>query len=382
MLHLDCIKSLWSPAAEEGDRGFDLWPAAAPGIASASSGIWSSPQSSPAPVRAHMSLQHRPISSPMVSRVANGGNGHASSPQLDAGLFASIHPGDQQSQQQQYMPSSPTPPGLGVGSPKPSAYSPNVQRHVLVGSPSQQRRLDGSPSQSPVLPRLSEGSLSGSGSRPAVPIPMNFETRRRYLFVDNGNVFVGAQSTVDGSMDLALRVNVKELAELLEEGKPCMVRDVAASRPSNPRICSAWKKVGYNVHNDLAGRPARTTLASQVMRTVLEPQLEGHPQTLVLATGDGSQFPQLVSLALSKGWNVIIWSWNRCLSDKFRKLQTEYPHLVQVRLLDEFRNKITFRAAERSRGLSGSPSNSMEDLTMGFAAASLQGYPHMHSLDD
>jgi len=179
-----------------------------------------------------------------------------------------------------------------------------------------------------------------------------FVNRYRYLFIDNGNVFVGAQSTVDGSMDLAVRVNVKELGDLLEEKYPCVNREVAASRPSNPRICSAWQKVGYAVHTDTHSRngpSARQSLALQVSKTVLDPRLEGKPQTLVLATGDGSQFPQLAELALQRGWNVIVWSWNRCLSDKFRKLRTEYPDLLELRLLDQHRDRITFRAAERGR---------------------------------
>ena len=185
-----------------------------------------------------------------------------------------------------------------------------------------------------------------------------YGSRQRYLFIDNGNIFVGAQSTSDGNMDLAVRVNVKELSELLEESYTCAVREVAASRPSNPRICSTWQKVGYMVHIDGGGRgggegggrgpSARQILAMRVSSTVTDTSLAGTPQTLVLATGDGSQFPQLAELALRHDWHVIVWSWNRCLSDKFRKLRLEFPDLLELRLLDKYRDRITFRAAERS----------------------------------
>lgn len=215
----------------------------------------------------------------------------------------------------------------------------------------------GSPRSSPkASPRANRRESAPAATATAnVPAPSSnpeFAKRCRYLFIDNGNVFVGAQSTADGSMDLAVRVNVKELGDLLEENYPCISREVAASRPSNPRICSAWQKVGYAVHTDSHGRnghSARQSLALQVSQTVLDPRLEGQPQTLVLATGDGSHFPQLADLALRQGWNVIIWSWNRCLSDKFRKLRMEYPDLLELRLLDQFRDRITFRAAERGR---------------------------------
>lgn len=175
----------------------------------------------------------------------------------------------------------------------------------------------------------------------------NSAPRHSYLFVDNGNVFVGAQSMPDGSMDLAVRVNVKELAGLLEGESPCALREVAASRPSNPRICAAWSKIRYHVHNDTRAGSARQALGDHIFETLIDPRLVQQPQTLTLATGDGSHFPQLVEVALSYGWHVVIWSWNRCLSEKFRKLGAEHPLRVDIRLLDEHRHRITFRAPDR-----------------------------------
>jgi hypothetical protein len=78
-----------------------------------------------------------------------------------------------------------------------------------------------------------------------------------HLFVDNGNTFVGAQSMANGVMDLAIRVQVKDLAQVLEQDHLCHTMEVAASRPSNPRICAAWRKAGYKVFNDLDGLTAR-----------------------------------------------------------------------------------------------------------------------------
>lgn len=254
-----------------------------------------------------------------------------------------------------FMPGAQAHVPMGGSPPRtpPTSRSGGTRRSSIDSPSIRIHSASNSPRNSPAAVRR-ESSL-GALSTPSGPPPSEnpeFANRYRYLFIDNGNVFVGAQSTADGSMDLAVRVNVKELGDLLEEKYPCVNREVAASRPSNPRICSAWQKVGYAVHTDThsrSGPSARQSLAIQVSKTVLDPRLEGKPQTLVLATGDGSQFPQLAELALQRGWNVIVWSWNRCLSDKFRKLRTEFPDLLELRLLDQHRDRITFRAAERGR---------------------------------
>eukprot|EP01147_Barroeca_monosierra_P003734 gene3734-6264_t len=168
--------------------------------------------------------------------------------------------------------------------------------------------------------------------------------QQRYVFIDNGNIFVGAQSLANGTMDLAIRLNVRVFSDLIEEKMPCVSREVAASRPSNPQICNAWRKINYSVFNDARNQTAHQIVTGRIA-SIVRGSVE--PHTLVLATGDGSQYPDLAATAASKGWKVIVWSWNRCLSDKFRKLQSRFSDNVEIRALDTFRGQITFMANGR-----------------------------------
>jgi len=72
------------------------------------------------------------------------------------------------------------------------------------------------------------------------------------------------------------------------------------------------------------------------------------PQTVVIASGDGSVFAPLATLAVQRGWKVIVFSWSRCLSDKFKRLRLQHPKRVELKLLDEHRHRVTFRAADRA----------------------------------
>lgn len=169
-----------------------------------------------------------------------------------------------------------------------------------------------------------------------------------HIFVDNGNVFVGAQSLPNNTMDLALRLNVKQFATLLEKGRVLGTREVAASRPSNPRICSTWKKIGYNVHNDGVEASARQLLSERITTLLDDTRWRNRPNILVLATGDGNFFPSVVLEAVQRGWAVEVWSWSRCLSEKFKKLAVEESSALMLKSLDSFREAVTFRAPERS----------------------------------
>eukprot|EP00045_Choanoeca_perplexa_P007095 m.62399 g.62399 ORF g.62399 m.62399 type:complete len:354 (+) comp13932_c1_seq1:273-1334(+) len=168
-----------------------------------------------------------------------------------------------------------------------------------------------------------------------------------HIFVDNGNTFVGAQSMANGVMDLAIRVQVKELAQVLEQGYTCRTMEVAASRPSNPRICTAWRKAGYRVYNDLDGVTARQRVGKH-LRYLLD--TTSVPETIIIASGDGSVFAPLASLAVQRGWRIVVISWSRCLSDRFKRLRLQHPKRVELKFLDEHRHRVTFRAAERGAG--------------------------------
>ena len=68
------------------------------------------------------------------------------------------------------------------------------------------------------------------------------------------------------------------------------------------------------------------------------------PQTLVLASGDGSKgksnggtsFPDCVSAAIDHGWNVEVHSWKHSLSAEWLKIAAKHKKNFKIRYLDEY----------------------------------------------
>jgi hypothetical protein len=72
------------------------------------------------------------------------------------------------------------------------------------------------------------------------------------------------------------------------------------------------------------------------------------PQTLVIASGDGSDsefgtsFPQQIERALKRQWTVVVWSWKEQLSGKLRGLAAQHRGAFSIRDLDPFYYSVSF----------------------------------------
>eukprot|EP00049_Salpingoeca_infusionum_P016333 m.332520 g.332520 ORF g.332520 m.332520 type:complete len:518 (-) comp16060_c2_seq1:180-1733(-) len=196
--------------------------------------------------------------------------------------------------------------------------------------------------------RLSSSHRSASTQslqQPTVP-----GQRQAYVFVDNSNIFVGAQ--LDRNVrDLSVRVNIRAMADIIEEGLPCAYRAVSGTSPSSGRIWHEWENNNYNTFID------RGNGGDAEIRSAISEQLEkgGRGQILVLATGDGNDapgtlesYPTLTERALENEWEVRIWSWQQSLSRKFKELKAKYGERLQLLFLDSFKDKITFKAGQAS----------------------------------
>eukprot|EP00730_Choanoeca_flexa_P005238 TRINITY_DN11913_c0_g1_i1.p1 TRINITY_DN11913_c0_g1~~TRINITY_DN11913_c0_g1_i1.p1 ORF type:complete len:652 (+),score=160.16 TRINITY_DN11913_c0_g1_i1:1247-3202(+) len=213
---------------------------------------------------------------------------------------------------------------------------------------------------SPAAPRAQR--TSGSVSVPQSPMMSSRSSsmanmlrqpppgdKQAFVFIDNSNIFIGAQ--LDGNVrDLAVRVNIRTLCEVVEGGLPCHYRAVTGTAPSSSRIWHEWENNQYRVF--LSGRQGGSDDA--LHHTIAE-QLRQHadkPQILVLATGDGNEterfgsFPQLAEEALQAGWDVRVWSWEQSISGKFRDLMARYADQITISFLDPFKQSITFKAGQ------------------------------------
>jgi hypothetical protein len=196
-----------------------------------------------------------------------------------------------------------------------------------------------------------------------------------HVYVDNSNVFLGAQHA-SGRMDPLVRVNVSALVALVEGRAGCVVKTrlVGGSSPaaSSP-MWNRYRDAGYSVA--LADPRRREVfvddmIAGQISHKILESG--STPQTLVLLSGDGNRnygrasFVDVVKSALERKWAVHLWAWSNSLSAVYRRMATANSSL-HIFLLDGHAETIVFRTRGpraaavvngRARGVAYSPPRS------------------------
>jgi hypothetical protein len=89
-------------------------------------------------------------------------------------------------------------------------------------------------------------------------------------------------------------------------------------------------------------------LHAEIMRIILANDTFSKQQVLVLVTGDGNNnrgqttFPEVAEIALTKDWNVELWSWEQSLNPIYFGIQTKFPDQMTIKYLDAHREQITF----------------------------------------
>ena len=200
--------------------------------------------------------------------------------------------------------------------------------------------------------------------------------KRRHVFVDNSNIFLGAQSFAlpAGTMDFTVRLNAVHLAKLLDKGAHGAngvasdggCRIVTGSKPpSKNGVWMAWDKAGYRVR--VCGRDPDTgkedlideCLIAQIYHAKTQRDAHGDlpgENVLVLVTGDGNgnggyaNFFDTARGFAHNGWRVEIWAWGHTVSGHYKELVTAHSPSrggdgrVQLTLLDHCESKFRYRA--------------------------------------
>lgn len=185
---------------------------------------------------------------------------------------------------------------------------------------------------------------------------------KAHIFIDNSNIFYGAQRAAKireaHIPRVAVRVYMRHLALLVERGHRVATRELAgAVPPGNDELWQYARDAGYNT--DLLRKIERDdgSLGEQGVDEMLHLKIANSildhepPQTLVLVTGDGklsefkTSFPLQAERALKRGWHVKVWSWTEQLSRQFRDLSMRYPQLLEIKTLDTHYPRITFVVA-------------------------------------
>ena len=193
-----------------------------------------------------------------------------------------------------------------------------------------------------------------TASPPLAPVarggsPPLLRGARRHVFVDNSNIFIGAQAAHGG--DPAVRISPEDIARLLRPNGAAVV--VGSKPPASDGIWHRWEAAGFRTKvcaRDESGHEDTIDdfLHAQIFDALLDPSNAPSSSTLVLVTGDGNAnsgwatFPKAVRRAAERGWQVEVWSWRHCRSAEYSRLAAAFAKVVLCDL-DDY-DEITYRA--------------------------------------
>jgi len=180
-----------------------------------------------------------------------------------------------------------------------------------------------------------------------------------HIFIDNSNVFGGAQRAA-GKLEasavwLAVRIYYRNIFARIENGLNPVTRVLAGSvPPGNDALWENARKSGYNTDllQRIEGDDGR--LVEQGVDEIAHLKIANvlldfdPPQTLVLVTGDGhdsdfgTSFTKQAERAIKRGWNVVIWSWEAQLSSRLSRLAEQHAGQMKICTFDPYYKELTF----------------------------------------
>jgi len=182
-----------------------------------------------------------------------------------------------------------------------------------------------------------------------------------HVFVDNSNVFGGAQRAAEslepGVHWRAVRVYYRHLFQVVEGGRNAFTRVMSGSvPPGNDDLWAHAQSWGYqtdllNKVEDDDGRLHEQGVDELLHLKIANTLLDFDGGTLVVVSGDGrlsdfgTGFAKQVERALKRGWAVEVWSWKAQLSGAYQRMTVPAGGSLQVKELDPFYRSVTFLRA-------------------------------------
>ena len=201
---------------------------------------------------------------------------------------------------------------------------------------------------SPNTPDTKESKPIASSSTIDVIKPSAPSDDEVYMFVDNSNFWITAKqlaSEMSGFItkeDHRVRLDIGQLTDVIANGRKEKSGCLYGSEP--PKVDSVWQKIeekGWKT--DIRERSLCTgsekevdgAICTHITRTVCK---ISPPGTIIIVSGDGD-FRPAIQEALIEGWRVEVYSWEKAMADRIKKLPDER---VQIHYLDQFLDRITF----------------------------------------
>ncbi|CAF3457468.1 unnamed protein product [Rotaria socialis] len=220
-----------------------------------------------------------------------------------------------------------------------------------------------------VFKKIAEPPPTASGGPPLFlpkPITPSFISTDYHIIVDNSNIFIGSQTIRDPKTGLnqknsAIRVNVKNLVRVLEDGKLkiCIKSRIVGGSVDesiprdNAQVWTDWESCGYKCILGVRSKNGPEVFVDDMLHAQILTILHSYnntqrSQVLVLVTGDGNRnknqtsFSDTVERVLTSDWSVELWSWKQSLNSCYFNIQKFFPSRMTIKYLDSYRNNITF----------------------------------------
>ncbi len=184
------------------------------------------------------------------------------------------------------------------------------------------------------------------------------------VFADWSNLYAGAMKNDANRSNL--RVNVDSLCNIIFDERKLMTLVVGGSIPSQQLaniIGTQWSKVVnmpsyYNYYNPTikfnfnASTKGELNIDDTIVTTAMYAVAGNNDtldQTLVLVisdcnynNGNRTSYYDVVQTALERQYDVEIWTWESCLSDKYNVLQKTFDKNLKIFYMNDYKDQFVF----------------------------------------
>ncbi|MDP2437318.1 MAG: NYN domain-containing protein, partial [archaeon] len=218
-----------------------------------------------------------------------------------------------------------------------------------------------------------------------------------HVFVDNSNILNGSKFKLSTG-----RLDVTRLVEVVEDDRRASKRLIGGSTPPDLKAYwDKWRSLGYTVRLSQRAPGVGEVFVDDMIIGELNSVLidrNGSGDTIVLLTGDGNNnqdhtmlphrvteannntFPAAVLRALTCGFRIEVWSWEACVSKRYREIQQCYSDTGCFKLcyLDQYASYLSFKDQSSTASASASGSSKPPATSTGSKAIKKSFAPTPH----
>ena len=154
--------------------------------------------------------------------------------------------------------------------------------------------------------------------------------------VVGSHIIIDFSNVIYGSPDKTRDISIPGLINTLEAGQNFESKWIASSKKDATETHheTQFKTYGYRTKFEITQSKEHFVDAWLVAQGLKILSSATKPGTVTIATGDGNDKDgeasifNMVEAFVRKGWHVILWSWRKGLSSKYRQLAKHFPSKI------------------------------------------------------